>query len=312
MKRKIIAGGMILVMAGVLLAGCGVPQEDLDAAEAAAAAAEAQVDALEADLAAAEADLSAAEAEAASLEADVATAEAAVTAAEAETASVQADLDDAESDLRTANSAKSAAQSALATAEADLATAEATIADLEAAAAAAEEPAEEPAADDDAAPAAGGTAPTTFDYLTYTDDTYGFTIAYEATWEAGEDYGAYVRLGAPPWSVPALYINYVGYENTDSGEITAEITDHEATIMGSAGPIFGSMTSINTGTLANGTEVTIYVYETLGDYPGSQASMYVEIDGLGFTFDIATQPALAWAVDDFEASAIESLLSLDF
>jgi len=308
MKKKFIAGGMTLVMVGVLLAGCGVPQEDLDAAEAARDAAQAEVASLEADLAAAEAEV-------ASLEADVTTAEAAVTAAEAATASVQADLDDAESDLAAANSAKATAQSALSTARSDLAAAESdladalvTIAELEAAAA----PAEEEAADDaDAAPAAGGTAPTTFTYETYTDDTYGFTIAYEASWVDDVDYGSYKVWGGVPWAVPSLTMNPVGYENTESGTVVEASDDYEATLM--AGASFGSMISVNPGTLANGTEVTIYIYEVLGDYPATNAGMYVDINGTDFIFTVSQQAALSWyQVDDYATSAIELLLSLDF
>ena len=75
MRRKILAGGMTLVMVGVLLGACGVPQEDLDAAEAALVAAEAETVALQDDIDAAELATRLATDSIATLEADLAAAE---------------------------------------------------------------------------------------------------------------------------------------------------------------------------------------------------------------------------------------------
>lgn len=241
MKRKILAGGMILVMLGAILTGCGGDDaDDTTAADEAAA-----------EQAAAEEEAAAAAAE-----------EAAAAAAEEEAAAAAA---------------------------------------------------EEEAADDTAeeTPATGGTAPTTFDYLTYTDDTYGFTIAYDASWTDGIDYGEYERFGGGDWAVPGLSFYPDGYENDESGEIVEPITDHRETIV--TGAEFGEMLSETAGVLANGTEVTIYIYETAGDFPGTDAEMYVDINGTGVLFRVTRQlPAHPWQGDDYSASCIELLLSLDF
>lgn len=260
MKRKILAGGMILVMLGAILTGCG--GDDADDTTAA--------------------DEAAAEQAAAEEEAAAAAAEEAAAAAAAEEAAAAA----------------AAEEEAAAAAE------------EEAAAAAAEEEAaaEEAAAEE---PAATGGAPTTFDYLTYTDDTYGFTIAYDASWTDGIDYGEYERFGGGDWAVPGLSFYPDGYENDENGEIVEPITDHRETVVTDAE--FGEMVSENAGVLANGTEVMIYIYETASDFPGTDAVMYVDINGTGVLFRVTRQlPAHPWQGDDYSASCIELLLSLDF
>ncbi len=67
------------------------------------------------------------------------------------------------------------------------------------------------------------------------------------------------------------------------------------------------------GVLVNGTPVTMYYFTYLGDYPGWNVTMYVEIDGVGIEFIVAADAINVWeGVDDYVESSIELLMSLDF
>ncbi len=485
MKKRIVIGATVLALVGVLLGACGVPQEDLDAAEVATAAAQAQVTSLQADLDDAESDLAKAQGDTADAEARLATAETDLAAAEAATATLETAVTEAEAATVAAEEATVAAEAATVAAEAAAAAAVAA-AEAAAAEAAAEEPAaEEPAAEEAAAsygyvhpaelsfagsaaeevsedwsasfqhpddfsgdfsgiaytpsfgfgltftvyPAAdydtfeaallgdgllsgieianlyetaladgtpaslaeftantdtydfnvfsigvvhgdnwvvihvrgwgeydepymaeivhtltltGGAAaaddsaadeapvvdpnavqgslePTTFDYLTYEDATYGFTIAYDAGWTSGEKYYAYERLGnAAQYAVPALSMYPDDYEAVDNPEYDPDelkVSDYD----GDYGAYilveqdgFTEILSETPGVLVNGTPVTIHQFTFGGTFPGWTIGMYVEVNGIGIMFTIGGDANLLWGVEDNLTSALELLLSLDF
>lgn len=239
MRTRIVTGGMLLALVGLVLAGCGIPQSDIDAVEAATADALAATATLQLELATAEATLAAVKAEEATLE-------------------------------------KDAVQAAW------------LVEDIVAAAELA------------ALLAAGGVS---FDALTYTDETYGFSIQYPDHWVSGEKYDAYERLAdADQYAVPSLAINPEDFEETEP------IEDHRADIVG--GENFDVMLSETEGVLPDGTAVMIYEYHYLGDYPGTSMAMYVDVNGTNILFVAGESDALFWGVEDFTASALEMLLSL--
>jgi outer membrane murein-binding lipoprotein Lpp len=112
MLKKWFLVGAMLLLSVLLVVGCGVAQEDLDAAVAERDAAKAQVTSLQSDLTAAESDLA---------------------AAQSDLAAAQSDLTATESDLTAAEGKVSSLQSQVSSLSSDLATAEARIAELEAA-----------------------------------------------------------------------------------------------------------------------------------------------------------------------------------
>ena len=169
----------------------------------------------------------------------------------------------------------------------------------------------------------GSLEPATFTYTTYTDDTYGFTIAYEAAWQSGgtsgmTTYGQYERIGGGAYTVPALSIGPSDFEAVDSPDYDpdalrpSDYDDHGAYILAERDDL-EEIISATEGVLVNGTPVTIYYLTYLGDYPGWKATMYVEIDGVGILFDVAADALNVWeGIDDYVESSIELLMSLDF
>lgn len=285
MRTKIVIGATVLALAGLLLAGCGgVDQEDIDAADDATAVAEAATAALQSGLTAAEA------------------ARDAVLADEAVARGELTDLQWAIIDLE------------------DLA------ADREAARIAALPALTVPDPTGDVRE--GSLEPATFTYTTYTDDTYGYTIAYEAAWQSGgtsgmTTYGQYERIGGGAYTVPALGINPSDFEAVDSPDYdpdelkVSDYDDHGAYVLAERDDL-EEVHSTTEGVLVNGTPVTIYYVTYLGDFPGWDVSMYVDVNGTGITFtvsgDFSTgEYANAWeGIDDYVESSIELLMSLDF
>jgi len=307
MKRRIVVGVTALSLVALLLSGCGgVPQEDLDAAEAARDAAQAQVSSLKSDLSAAKSDLSAAEAEAASLQEDLAAAE--------------SDLASAQSAKSSAESAKSAAQSELSAVKSDLAAAEAKIAELEAAAAAApaeeevaeeevaeEEVAEEEVAEEEVAEEEPA-AELSFSAAVFDDAEHGFSISYPDDWaqdDAGmEDEDTYFAakggMGLPGLSVSLNDKGDMGYQEASvaSSEEGGEVTDIEI------------VTEEFETTLADGTPAFAYVskWKLLG-YDFTSYNLGVKV-GDNWLVVVVWTIEMYWPYDDLPAEEIARTLTL--
>jgi chemotaxis protein histidine kinase CheA len=217
MKRTVLIATALLLML-LPLAGCGVPQEDLDAAEADRDAALSQVAALESKLAAAESAKAAAESALADAESALAAAESDLAAAKSTLASAKSAQASAESAKAAAESDLADAESALADAEAEVAALEAQVAELEAEVAALEAAAveeeevveeeeevveeeeevveeeeevveeEEEVVEEEEEEAAAVECPAvSFAAATYTNDEYSFSVSYPDYWVPAEE-----------------------------------------------------------------------------------------------------------------------------
>lgn len=224
MKKIFLIGTALLLMV-LPLAGCGVPQEDLDAAEADRDAALAQVSSLQSDISKAKSDLTTAKSDLASTESALADAESDLAAAESAKATAQ-------SGKSTAESAKAAAESDLAAAESALADTEAQIADLEAEVAALEAPAEEEVVEEEVveeeeeevveeeeevveeeeeeAPAVTEVE-TSFEADEYVNTDPAFSVKYPSGWTVEADmleFGVFSR-GAGSYQLPRIIISVI-------------------------------------------------------------------------------------------------------
>ncbi len=274
--RRIVFISVAVLLVGLLLSGCGVPQADLDAASAEAAAAKAQVASLQSDYNKAKSDLTAAKAQAASLQSDLDAAE--------------GDLADAESQASSLQSKYSTASSQLSSVKSELTAAQARIAELEAAVP--EEPAEEEAAaeeeeeavaeeEEEAAAAeeeeeAGEEVALTQEII---NDEYGFSITVPADWSevAGThmfDYGA-------PAGVPSVYIDIIDGGGTLEDTLTNKLETAGANLVDikSVEPI-----TLNDGTTA---EKAVLYWEIVG-YEIDSVVISLEKGGKRYLFQINT------------------------
>lgn len=170
MTKRWFPVGVMLLLASLLVVGCGVPQEELDAALADAAAVKSELVSAQSDLSKVKSDLA---------------------AAESELETLQADLDKAKSDLSAAQGQVSSLKSERDKAKSDLAAAEEQIAELEAAAAPPEEEVvEEEVVEEEAVPAGvyGYEYPEelSFTPVDVTVEEYGFSFQHPDYWFLGE------------------------------------------------------------------------------------------------------------------------------
>lgn len=205
MKGRVFAG-VALLLTAALLAGCGgggVPQEDLDAAQAEADAAKAQLSSVQSQLDSAKSDLAKAQSDLATAKSDLAAAQSDPAEAEGlqtELEACQAERDEALSDARSAGSALSSAQSAANKAKDDLSAAEAELATVQ----------------KQLDVLIAGDILTSFDYAKYTNEDYGFQVQYPSAWAAGEPNPAEgeVHVAAAGMGIPGITVSVGPIEGT--------------------------------------------------------------------------------------------------
>jgi len=250
MRKKVFIGVALLLVATMLAACGGIPQEDYDAVVADKDAAEAKVTSLTSQL-------TAAKSEATKAKSDLAAAQSELTAA-------QSDLEAAQSELASAKSAASSAQSAASKAKSDLTAAEATIAELETtiaeleAAAAAPEEEEEVAEEEEEAveEEEEEVVELSFTPTEYVNEEYGFSVKYPSDWtmEPGvAEAPTVLWLGGAPYKIPAISVS------VDDAEEGVSLADYLAASHEEAGNSDWEVKEESESTTADGSPATYIV-----------------------------------------------------
>lgn len=203
MLKKWFAVGVALLLMSVLVAGCGIPQEEYDVVVAETDAAKAQIPSLENDLSEVRSEVDKAKSDLASVLSELAMAKSDLESAQSELASAESQASSAESQVSSLQSQIAPLTNDISVVQSDLKAAEKRIAELEAAIAAAEEAAAQAAATEEEEEAAEEIPPVLIGGIQLCSNITGgkCKLQPKATFDRGDTVYFYFQVFDPTYKV---------------------------------------------------------------------------------------------------------------